>query len=59
MRTAFDDEDTFTLFAYSCHKLGKQIKTSSVAQAKDRIERLNETLSLDYQLNLDELVSRI
>ena len=36
-----DDEDTFTQFSYACHKLGIQIKTTSVPQAKGRIERLN------------------
>ena len=36
-----DDEDTFTQFSYACHKLGVEIKTTSVPQAKGRIERLN------------------
>jgi len=36
-----DDEDTFTQFSYACHKLGIEIKTTSVPQAKGRIERLN------------------
>ena len=40
---AFDDEDTFTQFSYACHTLGVEIKTTSVAQAKGRIERLNQT----------------
>lgn len=40
---AFDDEDTFTQFSYACHNLGVDIKTTSVAQAKGRIERLNQT----------------
>lgn len=40
---AFDDEDTFTQFSYACHILGTEIKTTSVAQAKGRIERLNQT----------------
>lgn len=39
----FDDEDTFTQFAYACHNLGIDIKTTSIAQAKGRIERLNQT----------------
>jgi len=39
-----DDVDTFTQFSYACHQLGVDIKTSSVPQAKDRIERLNQTL---------------
>jgi hypothetical protein len=41
---AFDDDDTFTQFSYACHNLGVDIKTTSVAQAKGRIERLNQTL---------------
>lgn len=40
---AFDDEDTFTQFSYACHNLGIDIKTTSVAQAKGRIERMNQT----------------
>lgn len=40
---AFDDEDTFTQFSYACHNLGIEIKTTSVAQAKGRIERMNQT----------------
>lgn len=39
-----DDEDTFTQFSYACHQLGIDIKTTSVAQAKGRVERLNQTL---------------
>lgn len=41
--TAFDSDDTFTQFSYACNQLGVDIKTTSVAQAKGRIERLNET----------------
>lgn len=41
---AFDDEDTFTQFSYACHNLGIDIKTTSVPQAKGRVERLNQTL---------------
>ena len=39
-----DNEDTFTQFAYSAHQLGIEIKTTSVAQAKGRVERVNQTL---------------
>lgn len=39
-----DDDDTFTQFSYACHQLGIDIKTTSVAQAKGRVERLNQTL---------------
>lgn len=41
---AFDDEDTFTQFSYACHNLGVDIKTTSIAAAKGRVERLNQTL---------------
>lgn len=42
--TLLDDEDTFTQFAYACKQLGVEIKTTSVAQAKGRVERMNQTL---------------
>lgn len=38
------EEDTFTHFSYACHQLGIEIETSSVPQAKGRIERLFNTL---------------
>lgn len=43
-KTVMDDVDTFTQFSYACHLFGVEIKTSSVAQAKGRVERLNKTL---------------
>lgn len=49
---AFDDEDTFTQFAYACHKLGIEIKTTSVAEAKGRVERLNETFQSRLPIEL-------
>lgn len=51
-KRAFDDEDTFTQFAYACHKLGTEIKTTSVPQAKGRIERLNETFESRLPIEL-------
>jgi len=39
-----DDNDTYTQFAYACKQLGIQLESSSVPQAKGRIERLNQTL---------------
>lgn len=39
-----DSEDIFTQFAYAAHQLGIEIKTTSVAQAKGRVERVNQTL---------------
>ena len=38
------EEDTFTQFGFACHQLGIDIKTSSIPQAKDRVERLNGTV---------------
>lgn len=38
------DEDTYTQFAYACKQLGIQIETTSIPQAKGRVERLNQTL---------------
>lgn len=50
--TAFDDEDTFTQFSYACHQLGVEIKTTSVAQAKGRVERMNQTLQSRLPIEL-------
>jgi hypothetical protein len=38
------ENDTFTQFGYACKQLGVEIKTSSVPQAKGRVERMFETL---------------
>jgi transposase len=38
------EEDTFTQFSYACKQMGIEIKTSSVPQAKGRVERLFQTL---------------
>lgn len=38
------EEDTYTQFAYACKQLGVEIGTSSVPQAKGRVERMFETL---------------
>lgn len=48
----FDDYDTFTQFSYACHKLGVEIKTTSLAQAKGRIERLNQTFQSRLPIEL-------
>lgn len=37
------ENDTYTQFGYACKQLGIQIETSSIPQAKGRIERLNGT----------------
>jgi transposase len=38
------EEDTFTQFGYACKQFGIEIKSSSVAQAKGRVERMFQTL---------------
>ena len=38
------DEDTYTQFAYACKQLGVELESSSIPQAKGRVERLNQTL---------------
>ena len=40
------NEDTFTQFSYACYQLDIDMKTTSVAQSKRRVERLNQTLQL-------------
>lgn len=52
-----DQEDTFTQFSYSCHQLGVEIDTTSVPQAKGRVERLNQTLQsrLVIEMRLDKI----
>lgn len=38
------EDDTFTQFGYACKELGIELQTSSVAQAKGRVERMFQTL---------------
>lgn len=38
------ENDTFTQFGYACKQLGVDLKTTSIPQAKGRIERLFQTL---------------
>lgn len=38
------EKDTFTQFGYACKQLGIGILTSSIPQAKGRVERMNQTL---------------
>lgn len=40
------DKEYMTNFSYACFKLGVEIETTSVAEAKGRVERLNHTLQL-------------
>lgn len=46
------DEDTYTQFAYACKQLGVLLETSSVPQAKGRVERLNQTLQSRLPIEL-------
>ena len=46
------EEDTFTQFGYACKQLGVEIRTSSVPQAKGRVERLFQTLQSRLPLEL-------
>ena len=50
-----DANDSFTQFSYACSQLGIQIKTTSVPQAKGRIERLHSSLQkrLPVELRLE------
>ena len=48
----FDHEDTYTQFAYACKRLGTQIKCTSIAQSKGRVERLNSTLQSRLPIDL-------
>lgn len=46
------EEDTFTQFGYACKQLGVEIKTSSIPQAKGRVERMFQTLQSRLPLEL-------
>lgn len=46
------EEDTFTQFGYACKQLGIEIQTSSVAQAKGRVERMFQTLQSRLPLEM-------
>lgn len=49
--TAVED-DTFTQFSYACKQLGIEIMTSSVPQAKGRVERMFQTLQSRLPLEM-------
>jgi hypothetical protein len=48
-------KDTFTQFSYACKQFGVQIETTSIAQAKGRVERLIQTMQsrLPVELRLE------
>jgi transposase len=47
------EEDTFTQFGFACHQLGIEIRTSSIPQAKGRVERLNGTVQSRLPVDLE------
>ncbi len=53
------EEDTFTQFGYACKQLGIEIRTSSIPQAKGRVERMFQTLQsrLPIELRLNGITS--
>ncbi|GFH43135.1 transposase [Lactococcus hodotermopsidis] len=46
------EDDTLTQFGFACHQLGIEVKTSSIPQAKGRVERLNGTLQSRLPIDL-------
>ena len=46
------DEDTYTQFAYACKQLGVELESSSVPQAKGRVERMFQTLQSRLPIEL-------
>lgn len=46
------DEDTYTQFSYACKQLGVELESTSVPQAKGRVERLNQTLQSRLPIEL-------
>jgi hypothetical protein len=46
------ENNTFTQFGYACKQLGIEIKTTSIPQAKGRVERMFQTLQLRLPIEL-------
>lgn len=46
------EKDTFTQFGYACNQLGVELKTSSIPQAKGRVERMFQTLQSRLPIEL-------
>jgi hypothetical protein len=51
-KSASIETDTFTQFGYACKQLGVEIKTTSIPQAKGRVERIFETLQSRLPIEL-------
>ena len=54
-----EEKDTFTQFSAACRALGTEIKTTSVPQAKGRVERSNGTLQsrLPVELRMNGIIT--
>lgn len=54
LKNPSDEKDTFTQFGYACHQLGIDLETTSIPQAKGRVERMFGTLQsrLITELNI-------
>lgn len=48
------EDDTHTQFGYACHQLGILLETTSIPQAKGRVERLNQTLQSRLPIELEQ-----
>ena len=49
------EKDTFTQFSYACKQLGIEIETTSVPEAKGRVERLNKfSMPIDHTKSVFE-----
>ena len=46
------EEDTYTQFGFACHQLGIELQSTSILQAKGRIECLNGTVQSRLAANL-------
>ena len=46
------EEDTYTQFGFACHQLGIELQSTSIPQAKGRIERLNGTVQSRLAVDL-------
>ena len=53
------EKDTFTQFGYACKQLGVEIKTTSIPEAKGRVERMFGTLKsrLPIELRLADVTT--
>lgn len=48
------EDDTHTQFGCACHQLGILLETTSIPQAKGRVERLNQTLQSRLPIELEQ-----